>query len=434
MSKDEYKLSRAFYVTMNALEHTLTLLTGGAYLAKLTTTIGISDGMTAILSMLASFATAFQVFSIMLSGKTPVKRWLAPLHSLAHVFLALIYLLPFFTSIKASVAFFILITLARVFLSIISPAKSTWLLSLVDDDKRVKFVSKSTVVALVSYSIASVIISSMIDKFESKGDTNAAFLAIFFIMATLIIVDICLLLFTKEKPAPRVSGVSPLKSVGELFRNKHFKYTFAVYVLVDFALAFSTPFYGTYQINELGFSMTFVAVSDIVVSIVQILTVYAAGRFSKGRSSAAIFRYSHIFAAAAFIFVPFSNAENGRLLFTAYRILYAMYVGTYSVSYTNLIFDIVPAHQRTSAFAVKSMGIGIVGFTTTVLTSLFVERVQANGNVIFGINAYAQQILSVLTFLILASTVIFHEIFGRALLECGDNAGGGGDLNSPLDK
>ena len=55
-------------------EYLISILISGAYLAKLTTTIGITDGMTAVLSSIASLAAMFQAVSIFLVHKTPEKR------------------------------------------------------------------------------------------------------------------------------------------------------------------------------------------------------------------------------------------------------------------------------------------------------------------------------------------------------------------------
>ena len=46
--KDDYKLSRIMYILEAAFEYFIAVLVGGAYLAKVTSSIGIPDSVTGI--------------------------------------------------------------------------------------------------------------------------------------------------------------------------------------------------------------------------------------------------------------------------------------------------------------------------------------------------------------------------------------------------
>ena len=48
VEKDIYKTSRGLHIIEAAVEYFITILIGGAYLAKLTDAVGISDAMTGI--------------------------------------------------------------------------------------------------------------------------------------------------------------------------------------------------------------------------------------------------------------------------------------------------------------------------------------------------------------------------------------------------
>ena len=65
--KDPYAFSAKLYFPKCAFAYLISIITTGAYLAKLTTTIGISDGMTAILSSIGNLACFFQFAAIPLS-------------------------------------------------------------------------------------------------------------------------------------------------------------------------------------------------------------------------------------------------------------------------------------------------------------------------------------------------------------------------------
>ena len=93
--KDEYRFSRILYIMECMFEYFISILTSGAYLAKLTTTIGISDAMTAILASIASLAGMFQIVSIFLAHKTPVKRWVLPVTFVTQSLVSTLYIIPF---------------------------------------------------------------------------------------------------------------------------------------------------------------------------------------------------------------------------------------------------------------------------------------------------------------------------------------------------
>ena len=80
--KDGYEASRFLYILEAMFEHFIALLTSGAYIAKLSTSIGVSDGITGILTAFVSLGGTFQIIAIFLAQKRPVKRWVTFLHTL----------------------------------------------------------------------------------------------------------------------------------------------------------------------------------------------------------------------------------------------------------------------------------------------------------------------------------------------------------------
>ena len=96
MNKDIYKRSRLLYILEAAFEYFISLLMVGAYLAKVTTAIGISDALTGILSSFVSLGCAFQIAAIFFVKNGSAKRTVTILHTLNQLFFACVYLVPFF--------------------------------------------------------------------------------------------------------------------------------------------------------------------------------------------------------------------------------------------------------------------------------------------------------------------------------------------------
>ena len=115
---------------------------------------------------------------------------------------------------------------------------------------------------------------------------------------------------------------------------------------------------------------------------------------------------------AAFFINIFTVPQNGKIFYTAYTVLYAVAgAGSESCS-INLIYENVPREHRVGAFAFKNAIAGLVGFFTTLVMSVLVKRIQANGNMFLGIPAYAQQVvtafgvLGILILIVYVNTVL----------------------------
>ena len=67
LEKDVYKKSRFFYILEATFEYFISILVGGAYLAKITTSLGMSAALTGILTSFVSLGGGFQIFAIFLA-------------------------------------------------------------------------------------------------------------------------------------------------------------------------------------------------------------------------------------------------------------------------------------------------------------------------------------------------------------------------------
>ena len=91
---DIYKKSRIFFVFEALLEYLVSILVGGAYLARLTSAVGLSDALTGILTAFTSLGCGFQLFAIFIANKRPFKPWVSVLHTVSQLLFALLYIHP----------------------------------------------------------------------------------------------------------------------------------------------------------------------------------------------------------------------------------------------------------------------------------------------------------------------------------------------------
>ena len=91
---DPLKRSRIMYIIQADLEHLINLLVTGAFLATLTTQLGMSDSLTGIISSFSSLGCLFQMISVIFR-KGSVKKFVVFLSLSNQVLFIILYLMTF---------------------------------------------------------------------------------------------------------------------------------------------------------------------------------------------------------------------------------------------------------------------------------------------------------------------------------------------------
>ena len=394
-SYDPYARSRLMYIIEAMFENFITVVASGAYLAKLTTSIGISDGLTAILATITSLSSIFQIISISVAHKSPIKPIIIPLQVLSHLMFAGLYLIPLIGFQKGAVAVFCIITvLSRALSSITSPLKVNWFMSLVDPKKRGSYTAKLQIVSIVGQIIFALAASNMVDRFDEQGNLKGAFIALTVTILVLTVLTNLPLFLAREKHETSERKPSPFRSVKDLLRNPKYVRAISIFAVYSIAANIGASFLGTYQIKELGFSMTFIAIMDTIVSILHIAALAVLGRLSFHMQHRSVIRIGYLLSMGAYGALIFTTTSTGMVLFLVYRLFNMLYSSSMAVSQRNLLFEICPPEERTSAISIFTMTSGLIGFIATVSVTPLFNHMQANGVCVFGIDVYPQQIFA----------------------------------------
>lgn len=409
MEKDIYKSSRILYVIEATLEYFISLLVAGAYLAKLTTSIGLPDSLTAILTSFVSLGCGFQLVAIFISKNKSVKRYVTILHSINQLLFALIYFVPFIKIPKTAkfVVFAVLLLSGHAINQIINSPKINWYMSLIDDKKRGKFTANKEIVSLVTGVIFTTTMSSIIDAFEASGNLNGAFIFCGISVFGLAVLHSLTLIFSKEKPIEENVKTTNNQSIKGLLTDKTLLKVILVSALWYVANYSTTPFYGTYQIKELGFTMLLVSILSAIGAFSRALFSRPFGKFADKYSFSKLINMCFIIEFFAFLVNIFTVPAYGKITFSIYLILHSIGMAGINSCAINLIYDYVDKQKRTSALALKSTICGLVGFLTTTLVSLLVDKIQANGNTFLGISVYAQQVVSLIGVLVMIVAIVY---------------------------
>ena len=411
-SKDIYKTSRILYILEATFEYFISMLVMGAYLAKITSSIGISDTLTGILTSFVSLGCGFQIIAIFLANKRPVKRWVTILHSINQLAFALIYLVPFIklTKVAKIVLFIAFLLIGHIINNVVNSSKINWFMSLVDDNKRGCFTANKEMVSLIGGMVFSFAMGAIIDHFEAIGNQNGVFIVCGLSVFGLMLLHSATLILSKEKPVEEKEKISNKQLLCELIKDKNLFKVILISVLWNVVNYSSTPFYGSYQIKELGFTMTFVSILSAAYAVVRTVFSKPMGKFADKYSFAKMLNICFIIMLVGFGINMFTVPENGKILYTIYYMLNAVAMAGINSATINLIYDYVDKENRIGALALKSTFAGFAGFFTTLIVSPLVSYIQENGNSFLGLNVYAQQVVSAIAVVLLSVLLVYLNL------------------------
>lgn len=405
---DIYKKSRFFYILEAAIEYFLATFVAGTYLAKMTTSIGMSDDLTGIISGFVSLGFGFQIFALLLAQKKPIKRFIVVMNLLTQLAFSFLYVIPVVKVPGAvKVAVFIgLFLIGEIIKNIIYPAKMAWEMGIVDDRKRGSFTATKEIVSLLSGIVITIGMGTLIDYLEASGNPEGVFIFGGITMFALTAIHTTLLLLIKEKPEKPVK--EPIvKLIKESVTDKRLLVLIPLFVFWNIAVYSTGPFYGTYQLKELGMSMTLVTVITAIGSVVRAVVSTPMGRLADKYSFITSLNICFVIALAAYT----ANLFAGVGFYTVYVVLHAASMAGINSGIVNLVYDFVPRESRTSAMAVKNTVVGFSGFLITLAVSPIVPYIQGNGNkfLFFG-HIYAQQILTAFAVVMVIACIIYLNV------------------------
>ena len=249
---------------------------------------------------------------------------------------------------------------------------------------------------------------TMIDTLEAAGARDTAFILGGVIIFVLMLLHTLTMAFSVEIPVETVpERKNPIREMLGTLQDKNVVKVTILFMIWHIATSAATPFYGTYLIKELGFSLQFVSILSIVYSLVRASVSTFWGRFADKNSFATMVSICLCIAGAGFFVNIFTVPANGKLFYTLYYALYAIAMGGINSALTNLVFDMVGPDKRSNALALSQSASGVLGFLTTLIVSVLVSHIQNSGNRFLGMDLYAQQVTSALAFVFTVVSVLY---------------------------
>jgi len=393
------------------LEYFVSLLVTDAFLAKLLSSLGVGDAMVGIISSFISMAFVIQLISIfVVKSRISTKKLVITFDTISQVFFMFIYFVPFIpvsgTLKKTFVVLSILIAYAGKYLIVSIFYK--WANSYVEPTKRASYSASKEMISLIAGIIFTIVSGLIIDKYESIGNLNGGFLLIAISMLIINVFNlISLSLIKKESKTSLDENNRPFSDViKNTFGNKNFRNIIYATTLWDTSKFFTIGFMGTFKTKDLLISVFTIQIINMVANFFRLLVTKPFGRYSDKKSFAKGYELALFLAASAFLSNVFTTPKHWYLIIV-YTIFYNVCLAGINQNTYNISYSYVDSAYITQAMAIKSSIGGICGFCASLLGGRLLNYVQSNGNRFMGIPIFGQQLLSLISFLLVVIAILF---------------------------
>lgn len=396
------------YILQSGFEYLATILITGSFLATLTKHLGMSDALTGIIASFVSLGSTFQLLSLLLHKRRykPLVVALTITNQLLFLFLYIVPLALGKTAIKIPIFVFLIFT-AYIIFYLIAPKKTNLLMSAVNDEHRGIFTADKEIVSLLAGMAFSFSMGAVFDHFIAKNNVRIAFLIAAIVMLVISTLQVCTFIFIKEKPIINEKNKKPFFSISKFIKDKNILCIMVLFSFYYIITHSASPFFSTYMLGELGFSLKFISLLTMVSSISRILVSRFWGSYADRKSFASMFEKCLILMGIAFLCATFATPQNGKVMFALYYIFHGAAMAGTNSALINLVFDYAKVETRSEALAVCQAIPGLIGFLATLVFGWLVSYVQQNDNHFLGLPIYAQQIAAVITVLLIVITIIF---------------------------
>jgi len=414
MEEKNLERNQLCYIIEAALEYFVSMLVAGAFLASILVNIGVPDAVTGVITTLTSLGISAQLFAVLfIRPKGTLKKAVTLMHFVNQLMFVTLYLIPYINiphGVKVAV-FIIMFLGGHLIHNCATPFRLSWLMSYVPDKVRGRFTANKEIISLLSGIVFSYAMGAVIDKYEALGNPQTGFVLSGITLLVLSVMHLLSLVFIKEDKTEvkkeEENGRTVREVLGITVFDKDFRKIILLDILWHIGNGLTVAFYGTYQINELGFNLKYVAILSALSSLSRVLFSKPMGKFADKYSWAKMMIICFIMGAAAFFVNIFTMPSNGKILYAIYMILYGAFMAGANSGMMNIVFDYVKTEDRAYALGVKSALGGIAGFIASLVGAKIVSSIQAGGNVFYGMNIYAQQILSFISF-VLYLFIVFY--------------------------
>lgn len=407
---DPYQKSRWLYIVEAAVEYFIHICVTTTFLTALLNEMEVSSALQGVVSNIASLACGVQLIAVFWVKKTyPCKRWVCWLNLISQLFFGFLYcipLTPFSKGIKIG-AFVLLLAVAYVFEHYLTPSRINWHMSLVDDNRRGVFTANKEIISLIGGMAFSQGAGILLDYFKAKGDMETCFILFAVTITVLSVWHLVIMLMIREPEPQRKISTKSFREVWHVVLDNRELRRVVIFDVLFVISTVSIHFYSVYLTRTFGMTYTYITAIAVIHAAFRAVVSRFLGRLADRRSWAYMLRICMLVLAVGYVIFAVCSPKTVIYLYPVFSLCYAFSLGGSNSGRTNLCLDYAAQEDRRYVLGIKFAISGIFGFVATLLASALVEAVEQNGNQFFGISVYPQQILFVISAVMLTGLAFF---------------------------
>jgi MFS family permease len=382
-------------------------------LSYLLDTVGFSDSLQGILGTVATFTCGASLFAVFLSGKR-VKRICVVGNTINQLCFVILYLFPLFefSPKLKTVLLLTLLLLGHLMNKALFSSRTNMFMCSVPADKRGIFTATKEMISLAGGITISLVMGRVADTFRRTDGlpTKKYYVICAVALLLMTLIHTASLTTATEKPIENTKKTSLRDTMKKIITNTTFTKVVVVGLFWNVASAFSVSFFASYLREELAFNFTVIAILTTVGSLARIVASPVMGRIADKYSFATSMTIAFILAGLGFVAIIFTVPDT-RWLYVAYACLHGFGTAGIHSGLINCIYDYVPREDRAIALSVKNAIGGILTFFTALISGVIMTAIQKNGGfTILGVNLYAQQVLSFISFIAVTILIAYMRI------------------------
>ncbi|MBO5010176.1 MAG: MFS transporter [Clostridia bacterium] len=408
--ENKRKIMRVAFVAEESLNYFISIFVTSTFLGYLLAALGFNDATQGIINNVATLSCGAQIFALFLSGRK-AKRTVTFAMLFSQIAFIAVYLLPIsnFSSGAKSLLFVIFLVAGNLVTNAVLPARMVWLMRSVDDEKRGRFTAVKEMISLAGGVIVSMLLGNIADTYrDSLGNPTAEYYTICLVALIIMTVMHTVSLAVCHEDEVESEKISVKDSAKSLLKNKSIAKIMVIDILWQISLGLSTPFYPSYLRQELSMSFTVITIITTLGLISRLILSPLMGKIADKKSFTYSIMLCLVMQGIAFVGVIFTAPGWTKWFYVIYSCFYGFAMAGMNSGSLNLVYDFVSPEDRTVAIGVKAAVGGFAGFGSALVSGYMLEQIQQSGGVtIFGVNLYAQQVLSFASLIVVILAYVY---------------------------
>ncbi len=375
MTDLDYLRSRRFFIAEGCCANGIVTLTTGAFLSGYASSLGANDSINGIIGSIPLLLCLLQMFSSIILESLSRKKTILSAFSLIHrLLLASMFFIPLFLNspgLRLGAVILIYGT-AHFFGAFIGTGIGNWILQLVPQSIRGKYLGKKDSFAFAMSTAISLIMGWSMDRFRQADMEQTGFLVIGIVVFFLACMDFwCLSSIGEPESTPYTQKLK--ESILVPLADKKYRTVMISYMFWNVALQIAGPFFSVYMVTGLKLDYTYITFLGLISSTIRILAAWLWGRLADATSWLFVTRLSMGLLGLIHASWLFMTPETCYGLQPVLQALSgAAWVGI-AISVFHLQYHYAPTEKRVLYVSANSSYAGLSGFLATLLGAFLLK-------------------------------------------------------------